>query len=610
MRLLQKVIINKNSIPVLIVLFFGFLAARSLIFQSGYFKMHDDLQMMRQLMMEKCFMDGQIPCRWVSDMGFGYGFPLFNFYPPLPYLIGQGIRLVGFSFITTVKLNFAISLIASGIAMYFLVKEFFGKGGAVLSSIFYIWAPYHAVEVYVRGAMNENWALIFFPLIFLFSYKLTRSDDKSVIKWIIYLSLSWFGLLTSHNLMVLIFTPLFGVWMILLLLLYKFKRLPQLIMSGIWALGLSAFFTIPALFENGFTHVKDQLSGYFEYSAHFATISQLLISRYWGYGGSAWETMNDKMSFSLGHLHWILSILVGFVILPKIFLVKKKGFLNKNFISEIRKHPSLMIAGYLLIAGWFAAFMAHGRSTPFYLLIPQLQYVQFPWRFLTIVIFTFSFLIGIIPKVFSGLKKVKIPVIGFILKIVGSISQSMVILFLITILIFMNWNYFKPEGGKMGPLTDEQKFSGVAWELQQAAGALDYLPVYTKKVPTEFKSQIAEVVEGSGVILDSSQGSYWSLFKVKAEEDTVVRINTYYFPGWKVFVKEDSNSKEIPTFIPENEEWGRMWIKLPEGDHLVYAQLFNTPVRTWANTASLLSWIILIVFLLRKRITSDLFRLS
>ena len=85
----------KNSLPLLFVIFVGLLAGRTL-FGQGYFNMHDDLQMMRQLQMEKCFIDGQIPCRWVPDMGYGFGFPLFNFYPPLPYMVGELFRVVGF----------------------------------------------------------------------------------------------------------------------------------------------------------------------------------------------------------------------------------------------------------------------------------------------------------------------------------------------------------------------------------------------------------------------------------------------------------------------------------------------------------------------------------
>src|SRR3972149_8323365 len=117
MKLLRKIISHGNFWPLVIVIFFGLLAGRTLL-PSGYFNMHDDLQMMRQLEMEKCFADRQIPGRWVQDMGYGFVFPLFNFYPPLPYLIGQGIRFLGFSFVDTVKITFALSFIVSGVSMY------------------------------------------------------------------------------------------------------------------------------------------------------------------------------------------------------------------------------------------------------------------------------------------------------------------------------------------------------------------------------------------------------------------------------------------------------------------------------------------------------------
>ena len=58
------------------------------LFVPGYFSHHDNLQVIRIFEMRKCFADLQIPCRWVPDMGYGNGYPLFNFYGPLPYYIG------------------------------------------------------------------------------------------------------------------------------------------------------------------------------------------------------------------------------------------------------------------------------------------------------------------------------------------------------------------------------------------------------------------------------------------------------------------------------------------------------------------------------------------
>jgi hypothetical protein len=567
MNLVKKIFSKSEIWAILIVLAAAILAGRTL-FTPGYFNMHDDLQMMRQLEIEKCFKDLQIPCRWIPDMGYGYGFPLFNYYPPLPYLVGEIFRLVGFAFTDTAKLLFALSFMASGIAMYLLAKEFFGRVGGVISAIFYIWAPYHAVDVYVRGAMNEAWALIWFPLILWTGYKAIKNKE---IRWLILLALSWVGLLLSHNLMVLIFTPIFGVWMLIFLWKEKaWSRIPHLIVSGLLAFGLAAFFTLPAILETKYVHVETLVAGYFEYFVHFVSLYQLLISRFWGYGPSTWE-LNDQMSFQVGHIHWILSLLIG--ILWFVVIIRKK--------KDVLNYP-LFIIPFMLAVGWFAAFMTHGRSDPIWLAIPVLKFVQFPWRFLTLSIFSFSFLAG---SIVTFLPKKISYVLGGIL-VVG--------------LVALGWNYFLPEHGKMGPVTDAEKFSGIAWQIQQTAGIFDYLPVAAKENPKGPQKALAEIMEGKGKIENPKEGTNWATFGVKIDsEKAIVRIDIYQFPYWKIKI----DNKVVEQYVPEEEKWGRMWIEVPEGEHQVSAKLENTPIRTISNIISLVTWLGLLTFpLWRKKV--------
>ena len=560
MKFIKNLFKSKEFLAIMVVLIAGLLASRTLLFQKGYFNMHDDLQIMRQLEMEKCFKDFQIPCRWVPDMGYGFGFPLYNFYPPLPYLVGEIFRLSGFSFIVTVKLTFALSLIASGIGMYYLAKQFFDRFGGIISAIFYIWAPYHSVDVYVRGAMNEAWALIFFPLIFLYSYKLISKKKNETIKWLILLALSWFGLLITHNLMVIIFTPIFGFWCLLWMWKEKnFKIIPKLIISGILALGLSSYFSLPAIFENKFTQVKSQLTGYYEYIAHFVSIKQLLITRFWGYGPSVWGVKDDGMPFQVGHVHWVITLVILALWLIGFYLVKNKKIKLKNL-----KTTDYLIL-FLFLVGWFAVFMTHNKSTPIYKLVSPLALVQFPWRFLTIVIFSFSFLAGAI-TIF--------------------VKNKYFLSALIFFVILFNWNYFLPEHGKLGKLTDEEKLSGVAWDMQQTAGIYDYLPIWAETAPKEPQKVVAEIVNGMGEITNTEEKTNFAKFKIETT-GSIVRINIFKFPGWKVYI----DGKEVDYFVPKEETWGRMWIEVPSGKHSVEAKFVNTPVRTVSNLISLVSWL-------------------
>lgn len=562
MKFFRRLINSSNFWPLLIVIVLTLLAGRYL-FLPGYFNMHDDLQMMRQLEMEKCFLDWQIPCRWVPDMGYGFGFPLFNFYPPLPYLVGQLVRVIGFSFVDTVKVVFLLSFVVSGITMYFLAKEFFGKWGGVLSAAFYIWAPYHSVDVYVRGAMNEAWALSWFPLILYTSYKLIA--EKPGKKWIIGLSLSWVALFLSHNLMVLIFSPIFALW--LLFLLYKNKawqKIPKIFLSGVYALFLSAFFTLPSALEQKYVQVDTLVRGYYEYIAHFASLPQLLISRFWGYGPSVWMDA-DLMPFQIGYAHWILSLITLGVV---VWVIKKK---------KKERTTALMVLGFILI-GWLTLFMAHYRSVFIWKVLPPLKFVQFPWRFLTLSTLCFSFVAGYLVTVCKGK-------IG-----------KMILIILVGVLLATNWNYFKPE--KMGPLTDQEKFTAAAWELQQTAGIFDYLPVGAVTAPKEPQRYLAEIMDGKGEITEAKQGTKWGTFKIEvASEKAVVRIGIFDFPIWETFI----DGAKTKTYIAEKEQWGRMYLDVSSGNHEVTLKLRSTPLRLFANYLSLVAWLFLPFFVVSKK---------
>jgi hypothetical protein len=79
------------------------------LFKSGYFTHHDDVQVIRLYEMNKCMPDFQIPCRWVPDLGGLYGYPLFNYYGPLPYYFGEIFYLLMGNLIVAAKIMFGFT---------------------------------------------------------------------------------------------------------------------------------------------------------------------------------------------------------------------------------------------------------------------------------------------------------------------------------------------------------------------------------------------------------------------------------------------------------------------------------------------------------------------
>src|SRR3989344_5595057 len=118
--------IIKENIFLLLLVLAIFLIARP-FFHPGFFPMHDDTQPSRVFEMAQSLRDGMFPVRWVKDLGYGYGYPIFNFYAPLPHYIGGLLHLVGIEVIVATKAMMAIPVFIAGITMFLFAREFLGK---------------------------------------------------------------------------------------------------------------------------------------------------------------------------------------------------------------------------------------------------------------------------------------------------------------------------------------------------------------------------------------------------------------------------------------------------------------------------------------------------
>ena len=210
----------KRYFGIFVVLLLSFWAIKSL-FVPGFFPIHDDEQIARLFDLDQALKFWHIPPRIAPNLGFGYGYPFFNFYPPFAYYIAEVFKIIGFSYVGSIKLMVGLGFILGSFFMYLLSKEFFGKLGGLISAVFYTYAPYHAVDVYVRGAFPEFWSMVFLPAIFWSFYKLKQSCKwKFFIFSIIFTS----SLILTHNLVVVMVAPFISVWIIFLALSSKDKK--------------------------------------------------------------------------------------------------------------------------------------------------------------------------------------------------------------------------------------------------------------------------------------------------------------------------------------------------------------------------------------------------
>lgn len=529
--------------PILICLMLASLVAWPMI-MPGYFSHHDDLQVMRIFEMRKCLVDHQIPCRWVPDMGYGNGYPLFNYYAVFPYYIGALFSFL-LGFLSSAKLLFAIPLFLGAVSMYFLASELFGVYPGILASVLYTYAPYRALDLYVRGDVTESFAMAIIPLTFYFALKLIRLGN---FKFLIGLSLSLAAFLTSHNIMSMLFIPVF-LLLIFYWLIFESRKYIRRLLSGLLiGTGLSAFFILPAYFEKNLVQIDNLIRLDLNFRAHFADINQLFFNRSWGYGASVPGPL-DTISFQIGWPHWWI---VVFAVLVFLFGLRLK--------SKINFLPVILLTIFL-----FSIFMTHIQSSFIWEKIDILKFTQFPWRFLAVSIFAASLLGGYIVQ---NLKYAKY-----------------MALVLVVVTVALNWSYFRPKEFYFD-MTDRQKLSGFQWDRQQKASILDYLPIGAKE-PLEPAPDKPIIKAGEADIRSFEKKSNSFNLDVNIKSDAKIEIPVMDFPNWKVY----ENKTEIKH---TNDDYvRRISLDLPVGTHAISGKLINTPIRTAGNIISFLSLLII-----------------
>ena len=551
--------------PFFLILLLSWWAIRSL-FHSGFFSMHDDEQIARLYELHQALSAGQFPPRWVANLGFGYGYPFYNFYPPFVYYLGEIFHFLGFSLILSIKLVMVLGFLLSGFFMYLLGKEFFGKIGGIIAAIFYIYAPYHALDIYVRGALAEFYSFVFLPAVFWSTFNLVKKQNK---KWLLINSLFLSFLLLSHNLITLVFLPFYFIYFGLLLFFEKKRRKTALVflISFLLFLGLTCYFWLPALAEKKYTLVDKILTRELaDYKLHFVYLRQLWQST-WGYGGSIFG-LEDGLSFEVGKPHLILSLLAGVL---GFFLFWRK-----------KREGGLFVLCFLFFA--LSLFMTSFHSQFIWDRLKPLWYLQFPWRFLVFAAFFSSLLSG--------------GIIDYICKALKNSSAVKLIIIFVSFFsaISLQKDYFQP--ARYLDVADRDYISEEDLKWRVSKMSFEYAPrgVATKlsDIGTtqldlekkEIKRSSFEVTKGSLDIIEIGDLPHKKIFKTRGEGE--LRINVFNFPGWKAFV----DKKE--TEIKETGKLKLITLKIPKGEHRIEVFFSNTPIRQLADIISLLSLILIL----------------
>lgn len=307
-------------------------------------------------------LNGQIPVRigplFLNHRGYGSSL----FYPELFLYIPALFRLAGLTIETSYKLFALLTIVGCFVTTYLCAKGISkDKYTALITAVIFSACQYHIANLYVRGAVGEAQAFVFFPLVVYGIYDLIYRDFQKA--WV--MGLGFWGLMFSHSISLAIaLCTTAGIC------LFHFKTV---VLNGRKFVKLLLTAAVTLLCSIGFW---------------LPMIEQLLSNSFWF--SQPWTTVTDNavglvQLFGTGYYDYTYNFDTGVLLMCLTVLLlpgeeKKSGGRKKI---------------YWFLGIGFALLYVASRYFPWPLLQPVLNSIQFPWRFYAIATLFLAIAIGL-----------------------------------------------------------------------------------------------------------------------------------------------------------------------------------------------------------------------
>ena len=443
---------------------------------------------------------------WAAWAHYGYGEARFIFYPPFSWMLGAALGLIlPWKIVPAAFIWIALTL--SGISMFVLARRWLSRADAILAAAAYVANPYHVVIVYWRSALAELLAAAYLPLILLFVLR-SEEDGAAVIAPLsLIMAAGWLTNIPSAVMMNYSLA-------LLLCCLAIIRRSHRVLAYGAAAvtlgISLAAVYLVPVFHQQGWVNLAQVLAP----------------------GVRPQESFLFTMTADADHNRF--NVLISVVAVWQVAIL---GFVL--FVSRRLRKQSL----WLLLALWsiFCAVVMIRFTLPLWMYLPELKYVQFPWRWLLCLN------------------------VGFALVTVMALrrrwSRALIIAAAL-ISIPLVWRTVQPpwwdNSGDIQEMLDNQH-DGIGEE-----GVDEYVPANVDPYNADQKAPRAQF-QGTGPT--EVQTPKWDsesrtvIAKTSAPGEIMVRLFNY--PSWRVWV----NGRAVATST--NPTTGQMVIPVPAGESVI-----------------------------------------
>ncbi|MBZ0297703.1 MAG: hypothetical protein K8L99_34420 [Anaerolineae bacterium] len=535
-------------------------------FGSGVIRTADGpLHTQRIFAMTTLLQSGNLWPRWVPYFHLGYGYPVFNFYPPGTFYLGGMLGLLGISAPLAFNLITALAWIVGSVGMYGLARHYLPGKAALLAAILWTYAPSRLFEVWDQGSLPQIIAAALVPWLI---WGMVRLAERPTPRRMLAVALPCAGIILSHQPITFIAALYAAPAAIGLPLWYSQRNGRDFLhrfgyMSGAFLLaaGLSAIFLLPMALELRYVQAVESPDDTIPY-----LISNFLQPA---------EVFMQPPLMDLTDLRFELFTTFGLV----------GGVLAGLGLVGLVRRRRFVLAGVLGFALAFTLFMLLEPSLPVWLTIPYFKQLRFPERFLRVGVVFLSLAAGASLLLLPQRWRAGGLVAGGVVVLIGALpmvyaNQSFIEYPAMSArdeidmeLTYYTWG--STSYNEFNPIWGETIRHDPPPEPEEYATHPLRLTVYRNDMIQQWPDlQVEELTDNT--------------FRITVSDERPVRFRQYYFPGWAATVDDQ------PAEIYPESEIGLITLDLPPGEHRVHLYYAGTPVQAIGTVITLVSLVIVV----------------
>jgi len=521
--------------------------------------------------------NGNLVPAWLAESNNGFGDARFRFYPPLLYYVLSLFRLVTGDWYVAMLAAITLFAFIGAFGVYLWSRQNLSPNTALIASILFAIVPYHLAQFYQASLLGEYAATAFLPYAFMYVERLITNESGKLVN-IGALAVSFCLIILTHLPTMVIGSlslAIFG----LILIDWKTKKATIFCLASAVGLGLvlSSWFWVKMIFELPWIQAGGEA-----YNAYYDYRNNFLFSPFTPPGLNTWY----------GSFVAVLTLglfLPSVVVLRRIFSRSDFGVESERELSSTTGRAKRYLIATIILAA-FSFLMTTELSRPIWAIVPKLEAVQFPYRWLAVTSVMICPVAALAIRAWyqrlrtRRIRPLHLPIIlAFAVSIYFTI-QNLVI------------------ESDFWPRT---KFTAQLPEIRKAPSFDYWLPVGASEVK-DLKQLDGQIDAGGRAVSASDIRPETRRFSIAEGNAVKVRLRTYYYPLWRA--SEVRSAKELTT---SQDTDGTLLIDVPPQASEILVK-FTEPTRTAISYfVSAIGWIAAFGFIVfgtffdKRRLQSD-----